>query len=39
MAVAPCRDTPLTVVKVSVAQGDVHARYLAGRTARSAAGD
>jgi TrwC relaxase len=29
----------LTVVKVSVAQGAVYARYLEGRTARSAAGD
>ncbi len=29
----------LTVVKVSVAQGGVYARYLEGRTARSAAGD
>jgi hypothetical protein len=29
----------LTVVKVSVAQGGVYARYLEGRTAHSAAGD
>jgi conjugative relaxase-like TrwC/TraI family protein len=29
----------LTVVKVSLAQGDAYARYLEGRTARSAAGD
>jgi conjugative relaxase-like TrwC/TraI family protein len=29
----------LTVVKVSVAQGGVYARYLEGRAARSAAGD
>jgi conjugative relaxase-like TrwC/TraI family protein len=29
----------LTVVKVSVGQGDVYARYLEGRTGRSAAGD
>jgi hypothetical protein len=29
----------LTVVKVSVAQGGVHARYLEGRAARPAAGD
>ncbi len=29
----------LTVVKVSVAQGDVYARYLEGRAAKSAAGD
>ncbi len=29
----------LTVVKVSVAQGDVYARHLEGRAAKSSAGD
>jgi hypothetical protein len=38
-AVAASDALALTVVKVSVAQGDVYARYLEGRTARSGAGD